>query len=357
MNTDGPIAGQPLAARIISSLTDGVAIFSTDGRILAANPALLAMLGLKNDNPTNLEALFPNTSELYHLATQALIGNPAQDEEIHHRASNGTTRWLRVNTALLHGENTEVQGAMLTLVEISELKSTERQIWQIEKMSALGRLASSVAHEIGNPLGAIDIQLQLLQEDFASNDELADKVLRRLEIARTEMRRLDGIVQNFLRFSRPPALHLKQALPNDMLHHIRDLVAPEAREQGIDLSCDLDNALPIIEADENQLSQSLLNILINAFQAVESAGRVHFAARTEAGDVLIEISDDGQGIPSDDLERIFEFYYTTKDQGTGLGLSIAQRVIHQHGGSLLVESREGEGTSIVIRLPGMSPRP
>ena len=85
MNTDGPIADQTLATRIISSLTDGVAVFSTDGRILAANPALLAMLGLKNGNPINLEALFPSTSELYHLATQALTGNPAQDEEIHHR--------------------------------------------------------------------------------------------------------------------------------------------------------------------------------------------------------------------------------------------------------------------------------
>ena len=104
--------------------------------------------------------------------------------------------------------------------------------------------------------------------------------------------------------------------------------------------------MPEIEADENQLSQSLLNILINAFQAIEDGGQVRFCTRAKDGEILIDISDDGRGIPTGDLERIFEFYYTTKDEGTGLGLSIAQRVVHQHGGSLLVDSEEGAGTSI-----------
>jgi signal transduction histidine kinase len=141
-----------------------------------------------------------------------------------------------------------------------------------------------------------------------------------------------------------------------MLRHIRDLVAPEAREKGIDLHCDLDASLPMTDADENQLSQSLLNILINAFQAVGEQGQVRFAAHADDGDILINISDNGPGIPIEDLERVFEFYYTTKDEGTGLGLSIAQRIVHQHGGTLLVESGEGEGTQISIRLPGIQPR-
>ena len=360
MNVDSPVSDQTFAARVVASLTEGVVVFALDGCVLTANPALLALLDLKGGAiaPAHLDDLFPSTSDLHHLAAQALDGVLAQNEDIQFRNLGGTMRWLRVNAMLLRGECDEVQGAMLTLVEISELKSAERHMWQVEKMSALGRLASSVAHEVGNPLGAIDIQLQLLQEDLADGDgEFADKVLRRLEIARTEMRRLDGIVQNFLRFSRPPALHLKRTSPNDMLRHIRDLVAPEAREKGIDLHCDLDELLPVIEADENQLSQSLLNILINAFQAVGDRGQVRFAARSEDGEILIEISDDGQGIPTDDLERIFEFYYTTKDEGTGLGLSIAQRIVHQHGGSLFVESQEGAGTLISIRLPGLPPRP
>ena len=357
MNAIAPITDQAFAARIVASLTEGVVVFAADGRVLTANPALLAMLDLTDGEPNHLDELFPINSDLHRLATQALQGALAQDEDIDFRSQGGATRWLRVNAMLLRDEHDEVHGAMLTLKEISELKSAERHMWQVEKMSALGRLASSVAHEVGNPLGAIDIQLQLLQEDIVvAHDELAQKVLRRLEIARTEMRRLDGIVQNFLRFSRPPALHLKETSPNDMLRHIRDLVAPEARDKGIDLHCDLDASLPPIEADENQLSQSLLNILINAFQAIGDQGQVHFAARTDDGDILIDIRDDGQGIPPDDLERIFEFYYTTKDEGTGLGLSIAQRIVHQHGGTLTVDSHEGEGTLISIRLPVIQPR-
>ena len=354
MNLDSPATDQAFAARIVATLTEGVVVFAADGRVLTANPALLALLDLGDGSPVHLDDFSSVASNLHRLARQALNGTLAQDEDIDYRRPDGMTRWLRVNAMLLRDERNDVRGVMLTLKEISELKSAERHMWQVEKMSALGRLASSVAHEVGNPLSAIDIQLQLLQEDIsAANGELAHTVLRRLEIARTEMRRLDGIVQNFLRFSRPPALHLKQTSPNNMLRHIRDLVAPEAREQGIDLHCDLDASLPSIEADENQLSQSLLNILINAFQAVGKSGRVSFAARADEHDVVINISDDGQGIPTDDLERIFEFYYTTKDEGTGLGLSIAQRIVHQHGGTLLVESGEGEGTQISIRLPGI----
>ena len=115
-------------------------------------------------------------------------------------------RWLRINSISLSETNEASPNTIITLTDVSDLKNTERQMWQVEKMSALGRLAASVAHEVGNPLGAIDIQLQLLQEDLAAIDSyVPDKTLRRLE----------GIVQNFLRLSRPPALHLKQVDPND----------------------------------------------------------------------------------------------------------------------------------------------
>ena len=267
-------------------------------------------------------------------------------------------RWLRINAVRLTEQNASSTNTIITLVDVSDLKSAERQMWQVEKMSALGRLAASVAHEVGNPLGAIDIQLQLLQEDLSAIDgALPDKTLRRIDIARAEMRRLEGIVQNFLRLSRPPALRLKRADPNDLLHNIYQLVAPEAREKSLHLHLELGRCLPPIEVDENQLSQCLLNLLINAFQAVGDQGHIRLRSREEDGDVLIEIADDGPGIPPEDLERIFEFYYTTKEEGTGLGLSIAQRIVHQHAGTLSVDSQQGEGTRIAIRLPGIPPPP
>ena len=185
----------------------------------------------------------------------------------------------------------------------------------------------------------------------AHGGDVAQRVRRRLRIARAEMRRLDNIVQNFLRFSRPPALHLKRIHPSDLLRHIFALMEPEAREHHIDLALQLAPQVPFIEADDNQLGQAVLNLLINAFQAVPDGSCIDLECTADDEDVLITIRDQGRGIPEEDLERIFEFYYTTKDEGTGLGLSLAQRIVDQHGGALTVESVEGEGTQVCMRLP------
>jgi signal transduction histidine kinase len=343
------------AEHIVASLTEGVVVFDAHGRLRTVNPALLDLLDLQLPAEAALYDLFPAGGRLHAIALAALAGDLAADADVQHDALDGQTRWLRVSAMLLHDENDTPLGTMLTLKDVSDLKRAERQMWQVEKMSALGRLAASVAHEVGNPLGAIDIQLQLLQEDIAATGgEWKSKADRRLDIARTEMRRLEGIVQNFLRFSRPPALHLKRVAPNDLLQSIYELVAPEARERNIELTLARHPGLPTIEVDENQLSQCLLNLIINSFQAVADGGHVHLRSHGDGDEVVFEIIDNGCGIPAADLERIFEFYYTTKDEGTGLGLSIAQRIIHQHGGTLSVDSREGESTQIAIHLPAIA---
>jgi signal transduction histidine kinase len=347
-----PSPSPAYAERIVASLTEGVAVFDAEDRVQVVNQAFVQLLGLGVEKDACPGDFLAVGTPLYRTIRQALDGGQIDNRDIHYRSPTGQTRWLRVDSMLLRDTHGSMQGTMLTLKEVSELKRAEREIWQVEKMSALGRLAASVAHEVGNPLGAIDIQLQLLQEDIAAIDgELAEKVSRRVQIARVEMRRLDGIVQNFLRFSRPPALHLRQMSPNDLLRHIFALVEPEAREHDIDLTLALDESLPTIEVDENQLSQALLNLLINAFQAVPDGSRILLRSCRHGDEIVLEIQDSGHGIPEEDLERVFEFYYTTKDEGTGLGLSIAQRIVHQHGGTLTIESEAGEGTQVYIRLP------
>jgi len=345
---------------LVASLTEGVAIFDEEAGVLVHNPALVEMLGLPR---VQLLEECLGSGELGQLVRQALAGELVWDQDIQYRKPAGQTCWLRVNTRRLTDESGRPAGALLTLKEISELKRAERDLWQVEKMTALGRLAASVAHEVRNPLSAIDIQLQLLQEELGGAGEgVAARVNRRLNIARTEMRRLEGIVQNFLRFSRPPALHLQPVQPNDLLRHLFSLVEPEAREHGIALVLDLEEPLPAISADENLLSQALLNILINAFQALGPEPRVILQSRLDPvkGQIALNITDNGRGIPAADLERVLELYYTTKDEGTGLGLSIAQRIVHQHGGVLEVSSQEGLGTAVNIRLwlkKGPAPSP
>ena len=343
----------PKGEHIVAGLPQGIAVLGLDGRVLAVNQVLLETLGLEHFEGGDAATLFAADSPLGQLSHRALAGELVRNHDFQYRSAAGEARWLRLNAVGLNEEGRRL-GLMLVLEEASGLKQTEREIWQVEKMSALGRLAASVAHEVCNPLGAIDIQLQLLQEDLAVVDgELAGQVGRRLDIARAEMRRLDGIVQNFLRFSRPPALHMQQVYPNDLLRHIFALAEPEARERQVELVLELEDTLSLMAADENQLSQALLNILINSFHAVEEGGRVVLKSGWDrlTREAILEIDDDGHGIEAESLERIFEFYYTTKDEGTGLGLSIAQRIVHQHGGTLEVNSQVGVGTKVSIRLP------
>jgi PAS domain S-box-containing protein len=341
------------AERVLACLDEGIALCDASGQVVLTNPAFGDLLGVavRQGQPV-LVALEADT-DAKRAVTEALEGTMVTGKDLHRRGQRGESRWVRLSARRLPtSESDSTPIVLLVLREVSELRRVEQDIGQVEKMAALGRLASSLAHEVGNPLGAIDIQLQLLQEDLnRTGGDAAARSGRRVVVARTEMRRLEGIVRNFLRFSRPPALHLRTMSPNDLLSHIHALVEPEARERGLRLELTLDSELPSVEVDENQLSQALLNVLINSFQAVSPGGNIGLRSSLDQTCVLLEISDDGPGIPADDLERVFEFYYTTKEEGTGLGLSIAQRIVHQHGGAIEVISQEGRGTKVGVRLP------
>lgn len=343
-----------MATGVLSRLSEGVFLFEGDGRVLFANPAACRLLSLDRQPGGRLVTeILDADSELAELARRALAGEGVVDRDVQHTTPSGDTRWLRTSFQTLD-DVADSPLVLLALREISELKRAEREMWQAEKMSALGRLASSVAHEVRNPLGAVDIQLQLLQEDLVGlQTSLPARMGERLNTARAEMRRLDGIVENFLRFSRPPAVDLKRVGANDLLSHIVALVEPEAHERQIALTLELADGLPSIMADDNLLSQAILNVIINSFQAVGEEPALLLGTRLDkdSGHVQFRVVDNGSGIAAADLERIFEYYYTTKDTGTGLGLSIAQRIVHQHGGLLEVESAAGSGTAVTISLP------
>jgi len=346
------------AADLLGHIREGVLVFDRAGRVHYFNAALGRILGFAPaDAQRPLADLFPSGTGLGDLLADALRGRTATDCDVSlDREDGADTPWLRASTAPIGGSGSPL--LLLAVREVSDLRRLEREIWQVEKMSALGRLAASVAHEVRNPLGAVDIQLQLLGEDLAALDRrlpgnVPERLAERLNTARTEMRRLDGIVQNFLRFSRPPAVHLQELEPNDLLRHLHALATPEARERQIDLVLEAGENLPRIGADENLLSQALLNILINAFQATGQQPRVILRCRLddEGDHVQFQIEDNGCGIAPEDLERVTEYYYTTKDTGTGLGLSIAQGIVRQHRGSLDVASQVGAGTTVTLSLP------
>ena len=340
---------------ILESLTDGILALDARYRVVMANTALLTLMGWSQGSvvgkpATELCSEWPDFCEV--LRGNGKVTRSSRPKDLVRHLPGGKLQHLRVTRSSLR-LGTE-DGIVLVLRDVSELKRMEWEVFQAEKMTALGRLAASVAHEVRNPLSAIDIQLQLLADDVGElSGGLRERLVRRLTVAQAEMKRLDRIVHNFLRFSRTPKLRLGAVNLNDVVRHVFELVTPEAREQNIELQLDLEEGLPVVEGDDSQLGQAILNMTVNAFQAIEGSGV--FRAATgydgEDGNAVLALTDSGPGIPEDEVDRIFEFYYTTKDEGTGLGLSIAQRIAYQHGGAIDVESREEKGTTFRLSLP------
>jgi len=217
-----------------------------------------------------------------------------------------------------------------------------------KRLAALGRLTSGVAHEVKNPLNAMMIHLELLKERL---DAPPQEVQQSLDVIGGEIRRLDRVVQGFLRFMRPHELELKAIEVATLVQSAVVLVEAEWQSQGIHFAVEVAPGLPAIEADEELLRQALLNLIQNACQAMPRGGFVTVGARLDGHTLCLEVTDEGVGIAPEEVERIFTLYFTTKPEGTGIGLSVVYRIVQMHDGSIDVRSELGRGTTMTIRLP------
>ena len=239
------------------------------------------------------------------------------------------------------------------LVEISqEIKKEGPPGTPSEKQLLLSRLLERLAHEIRNPLSSLDIHLQLLEEDLGQwPPPIKDQAAARLEIIHGELRRLESVVEQFMRLAEPSELHLEPVDLEKTIRHVCNLLQPEAATRQIEIAAHLGSDMPLLTADGGQIIQALLNLVINAIQAVEQNGRVEIAARAEGDWCMIEVRDTGPGVPPDRLATIFEPYFTTKAQGKGIGLWIAQQIVTAHRGSIQAANWPGGGAVLTVRLP------
>ncbi|OGP60973.1 MAG: hypothetical protein A2162_07110 [Deltaproteobacteria bacterium RBG_13_52_11b] len=235
---------------------------------------------------------------------------------------------------------------------LKKMKEMEDQVQLAERLSSLGHLAAGVAHEIRNPLNAIGMGLQRLKREFLPQDESKkEEYLAFTELILKEIRRVNEIVEQFLSLSRPFQLEQKPASLDKLLKNLIALFREEASSQGITLQEHVDSSLSLIKMDEGRLTQAFINIMKNGIQAMEHGGTLRVETHSFKDRVRVVISDSGPGIPPDQMEKIFNYYYTTKEKGVGLGLPIAHRIIEAHGGQLDVESRVGAGTKVTVTLP------
>lgn len=212
-----------------------------------------------------------------------------------------------------------------------ELRETVGQLLQAERLSSLAEIASGVVHEVRNPLGAIKGAVEIME------DEIAEDSPRRefARIAKVEIERIDKLVGEFVRFARPPKPSKTPASFNDLIRSIIVMLGPQAEGKKITLRSELDENIPTIEIDVEQIEQVLLNLALNAFDAQETGGAVIFRTRQEDSGAVVEVEDTGGGIPPEALERVFDPFFTTKEKGSGLGLSIAYKIVTQHEGKLV----------------------
>jgi len=244
---------------------------------------------------------------------------------------------------LYHNQNRHLAG----VVEMT------RQLEKAERLSSLGQLAAGVAHEIRNPLNAISMASQRLKREYMPEDEEKNKEFGTMTgVIRDEIRRLNGIIEEFLTFSKSRRLELNDCPVQEVLEKITTLISEEAAARGISLRTDWGNKPIVIPMDMDKLQQALFNFVKNAMESISGDGIVTLSIRNaENGRVSIRVTDTGCGMTTEEVDRIFNPEYTTKEKGLGLGLPLAHEIIRGHGGEIRVRSRKGEGTTFEILLP------
>lgn len=348
---------------LFNRIEDGVVVTDEEGRVIYVNEAVTGLLGFTAEQAEGqpVTRLLPRMDweQLKRVDQAGGSGVVRQEFEV----SYPTPRFLRLYAAPLDGEAAGSSGVALILHDATEARNKTAETIESERLHALTLLAASVAHEIGNPLNALHIHLQLMEREVrklqraAQNDDStaalshADKLEGFLSVAKGEISRLDYIVTEFLQAMRPTPPRLQPTPLNEVIRETLEVLQPELENRKLRVAEKLGRSLPVPLLDAGQFKQVLVNLIKNAMQAMVKGGTLTLESGANSKAVWVSVADTGVGIPSEQLKHIFEPYYTTKQKGTGLGLMIVQRIMRDHGGRIELESRVGQGTVFKLWLP------
>jgi two-component system, sporulation sensor kinase E len=356
---------------VFNAIQEGIIVTDANGRITYLNEAACGLFGLKAEESIgkrldervrgldwesltrsggpvsrDLEIFYPQNRFINFYIVPLLI----EPRDVVAGVADAGAR----STSAATGEKV---GHAMILRDITQSRRTEQQTLESERLNALTLLAAGVAHEIGNPLNSVNIHLQLMQRQAAKLDGAARIELQdSIDVARAEINRLDSIVTQFLRAIRPtrPQLHAENI--NAVVEETVRFFASEIKDRDIVVEQELRSDLPLVQLDRDQLKQAFYNVIKNSLEAIKGRGILRIRTDMDESHVLVRFTDTGGGMSAENLGRVFEPYFTTKTSGTGLGLLIVRRIVREHGGELAIESSDGKGLTLTIRLPYIDKR-
>jgi len=369
---------------VFNAIQEGIIVTDAKGRITYLNDAACELFGLEagdaigkrldervrgldwesltqSAGPTtrDMEIFYPANRFINFYIVPLMIEH-RETGAIAGVADSGHRSQARVNGTTAEvtdlGYSEQVGHAMI-LRDITESRRSAQQTIESERLNALTLLAAGVAHEIGNPLNSLHIHLQLMERKVRElNDNAKAELQESIDISRSEINRLDSIVTQFLRAIRPSRPELHPENINAIVEEAVRFFTPEIRDRDVVVEQELRSDLPLLQIDRGQMKQAFYNVIKNSLEAMKRRGILRIRSDMDDTHVLIRFTDTGGGMSAANLSRVFEPYFTTKPSGTGLGLLIVRRIVREHGGELSIESSEGKGLTLTIRLPYIDKR-
>jgi signal transduction histidine kinase len=341
------------AAEVARKQSAGVVSLDGAGKVVEVNDRAAELLGAGPASGRSYADLFRPYSVLLQ-ATRDLVDRGREFGPLEIPVAREHREiLLRATGAPLRDAAGGRLGTIVLVFDATRIREVELGARRSERLVGLETLAAAIAHEIRNPLGAMGINLQLLEESLNAGGA-GEKARHYLDVVLAETHRLNAIVESFIRFARPRSLEKARTPVAGILDLVLALVKPECDRQGVSVVREVDGRVPPLLVDGSQLQQALLNLVVNALQAMPSGGTLALRLSADPPFARIDVTDSGPGIPAEDVEKVFDLYYTTKKTGLGLGLPIAQKIVTDHLGYLTVRSRPGE-TCFSMGLPLPSP--
>jgi PAS domain S-box-containing protein len=333
---------------MLTNMTDAVVAMNNDGFITVFNRAAEQLFRLDASKVLGKPCEMVG-ADICTVIRKAQGQNEVRNNELWVKVREQEL-YVSISVSQLPDSQGNIETIFAVIKDLTEHKRLEENLKRQDQLAAMGHLASGVAHEIRNPLNAISMLAQRFRTEFEPRQDTREYNKMALTMV-SEIKRINTIIQKFLEFAKPSAMQLQETNVCELIDELVTLTRPQAEQKNIEMQsrCSVDQKFPM---DRSKLLQALLNLVQNGIDACDEGGRLEINVKTKGNELVLLISDTGKGIPEQNLSRIFNLYFTTKDQGTGIGLSLVQQIVSQHNGTIEVVSRpDYEGTLVKIQIP------